>query len=85
MKKRGDEYEEIKKSIGQRMIDQVSTVILCAVMPIVLRSFKFVVFKACQLYPSIKDHIEFVEIGQVSELQDFPPNKGSLFLLSVLL
>jgi len=38
--KRGDEYEELKKSLGQRMID-----------------------KCCELFPKIKDHIDYVDVG----------------------
>jgi all-trans-retinol 13,14-reductase len=40
LKKRGEDYEEFKKSIGQRMID-----------------------RCCDLFPQIKDHIDFVDIG----------------------
>jgi len=38
--KRGDEYDELKRSIGQRMID-----------------------KCCELFPKIKDHIDYVDVG----------------------
>ena len=40
LKKRGDEYDEMKKTIGEKCIQ-----------------------RACELYPQIKDHIDFVEIG----------------------
>ena len=40
LKKRGDEYDAVKKSIGQRLVDQ-----------------------ACQLYPQIKDKIDYIEVG----------------------
>lgn len=40
LKRRGDDYEEIKKSIGERLIEQ-----------------------ACELYPQMRNHIDFVEIG----------------------
>lgn len=40
MGKRGDEYEELKNSIGHRMIE-----------------------RACELFPSIKHHIDYVEFG----------------------
>jgi len=38
--KRGEEYMEIKKTIGQRMID-----------------------RCCDLFPKIKDHIDYVDVG----------------------
>ena len=40
LKKRGDEYEEFKKTIGQRMVD-----------------------RCCDLFPQIKDHIDYVDVG----------------------
>lgn len=40
LKRRGDDYDGLKKTIGEIMIDQ-----------------------ACQLFPQIKDHIDYVEIG----------------------
>jgi all-trans-retinol 13,14-reductase len=40
LKKRGDDYDEIKKTIGEKCIE-----------------------RACELYPQIRDHIDFVEIG----------------------
>ena len=40
VKKRGDDYDEVKNSIGHRMIEQT-----------------------CQLFPQMKDCIDFVEIG----------------------
>ena len=40
LKKRGEEYEEFKKTIGQRIID-----------------------RCCELFPQIKDHIDYVDIG----------------------
>eukprot|EP00095_Tigriopus_kingsejongensis_P004125 snap_masked-scaffold122_size333723-processed-gene-2.16 protein:Tk04125 transcript:snap_masked-scaffold122_size333723-processed-gene-2.16-mRNA-1 annotation:"predicted protein" len=39
-KKRGDEYEELKDTVGNIMIDQ-----------------------ACRLYPQLKHHIDYVEVG----------------------
>merc|ERR1711971_1043314 len=40
VKKRGDDYDEVKNSIGHRMIEQT-----------------------CQLFPQLKDCIDFVDIG----------------------
>jgi all-trans-retinol 13,14-reductase len=40
IKKRGDEYDGIKKTLGHQMIEQV-----------------------CKLYPQIKGHIDYVDIG----------------------
>jgi len=40
VKKRGDEYESLKKIFGHKLIDQT-----------------------CRLFPSIRDHIDYVEIG----------------------
>jgi len=40
VKKRGDDYDEIKKTIGEAMIEQT-----------------------CQLFPQLRDHIDFVDIG----------------------
>ena len=40
VKKRGDDYDEIKKTLGEKCIE-----------------------RACELYPQIRDHIDFVEIG----------------------
>ncbi len=40
IKKRGDEYEGIKKTLGYAMIEQV-----------------------CKIYPQIRDHIDYVDIG----------------------
>ena len=40
LKKRGEEYEEFKKTIGHKMIE-----------------------RCCELYPQIKDHIDYVDIG----------------------
>jgi len=40
LKKRGDDYTEVKNTIGQRMIEQT-----------------------CQLFPQIRDKIDFVDIG----------------------
>merc|ERR1719384_3082613 len=40
LKKRGEEYEEFKKTIGQRMVD-----------------------RCCELYPQIKDHVDYVDVG----------------------
>ena len=40
LKRRGDDYDEIKKTIGHILIEQT-----------------------CQLYPQIKDHIDFIDIG----------------------
>jgi hypothetical protein len=40
LKKRGDDYEEIKKTIGERCIE-----------------------RACKIFPQIRNHIDFVEIG----------------------
>ena len=40
LKKRGDDYEEFKKAIAQKMID-----------------------RCCDLFPQIKDHIDFVDVG----------------------
>ncbi len=40
LKKRGDDYDEIKKTIGEKCIE-----------------------RACELYPQIRNHIDYVEIG----------------------
>ena len=40
LKRRGDDYDSLKKTIADTMIEQ-----------------------ACQLYPQIKDHIDYIEIG----------------------
>ena len=40
LKKRGEEYEEFKQTIGQRMVD-----------------------RCCELYPQIKDHVDYVDVG----------------------
>lgn len=40
LKKRGDDYEELKKTIGDQMVEQ-----------------------ACQLFPQIRNHIDYVDIG----------------------
>ena len=40
LKKRGEEYEELKTVFGQKMID-----------------------RCCQLFPKIKDHIDYVDVG----------------------
>ena len=40
LKRRGDSYDEIKGTLGQRMIDQT-----------------------CELYPQIRDYIDYVEVG----------------------
>lgn len=40
VKKRGDEYESIKKTFGHKAVEQ-----------------------ACQLFPSIRDHIDYVSVG----------------------
>ena len=40
VKRRGDDYDEIKNTIGEVLIEQ-----------------------ACQLFPQIRDHIDFKDIG----------------------
>ena len=40
MKRRGDDYDEIKNTVGEMLIEQT-----------------------CQLFPQIRDHIEFKDIG----------------------
>lgn len=40
LNKRGEDYEELKKTIAQKMID-----------------------RCCELFPQIKDHVDFVDIG----------------------
>ena len=43
VKRRGDDYDEIKNTIGEILIEQ-----------------------ACQLFPQIRDHIDFKDIGMSS-------------------
>ena len=40
VKRRGDDYDEIKNTVGEILIEQ-----------------------ACQLFPQIRDHIDFKDVG----------------------